>query len=124
MKASLRLADRSLEGARALLDRGEYFGAVSRAYYAIFHAARAMLYTYGIATKTHSGLVSLFGEHIIRKGIMPGDFAEILAKALDMRQKSDYEVFTEFREEEVKKLIADAENFVGSVKQVLKTRLK
>jgi len=67
VKASLRLADRALEGARALLDRGEYFGAVSRAYYAIFHAARAVLYSYGITTKTHIGLVSLFGEHIIKK---------------------------------------------------------
>jgi uncharacterized protein (UPF0332 family) len=44
-----------------------------------------MLYTYGITTKTHSGLVSLFGEYIIKKGVMPGEFAEILARALDMR---------------------------------------
>jgi len=123
VKASLRLADRALEGARALLDRGEYFGAVSRAYYGIFHATRAILYTYGITTKTHSGLVSLFGEYVIKKGIMSGEFAEILAKALDMRQKGDYEVFTEFKEEEVKRLIADAEKFVESVKQVLKPRL-
>ncbi|MBI2184255.1 MAG: HEPN domain-containing protein [Thaumarchaeota archaeon] len=42
-----------------LLDRGEYPGAVSRTYYAIFHTTRAILYSQGTTAKTHSGLVSL-----------------------------------------------------------------
>jgi uncharacterized protein (UPF0332 family) len=36
VQASLRLADRALEGAQFLLDKGEYSGAISRGYYAIF----------------------------------------------------------------------------------------
>lgn len=42
------------------------------------------------------------------------------ARALDLRQKSDYEVFTELEEKEVKDLLSDAEKFVEKVKQVLK----
>ena len=120
VQASLKLSDRALEGARVLLNEGEFFGAISRAYYAIFHASRAVLYSKGINSKTHSGLVSLFGKHVIQKGTMPKEFAGILAKALDMRQKSDYEVFTEFEETEVRNLINDAEKFVRAAKELLK----
>jgi uncharacterized protein (UPF0332 family) len=120
VQASLKLSDKALEGARVLFDRGENLGAISRAYYAIFHAARAILYNAGFTSKSHGGLVSLFGKHIIQTGLMPKEFAVILARAQNMRQKSDYEVFTHFEQDEVERLIADADKFVRRVRNLLK----
>lgn len=120
VRASLKLADKALEGAHLLLKKDENRGAISRAYYAIFHAARAILYDKGFTSKSHHGLVSLFGKHVIQQGIMPKEFARILARALDMRQKSDYEVFAHFEENEVGELISDAEKFVKRVRELLK----
>jgi uncharacterized protein (UPF0332 family) len=47
---------------------------------------------------------------------MPNEFAVILARARNMRQKSDYEVFTHFEKGEVEELIANAKTFVEKVR--------
>ncbi|MDD3575064.1 HEPN domain-containing protein [Methanospirillum sp.] len=41
-----------------------YPDAVNRAYYAIFHAALALLLEHGVVVKTHTWLISRFGQMI------------------------------------------------------------
>jgi uncharacterized protein (UPF0332 family) len=65
----------------------------------MFYAARAILFTKGIKAKTHTGTISLFGEHIIKKSILDEEFADTFRKAFDLRQKSDYEIYTELDKE-------------------------
>ncbi len=55
-------ADRYLVSAAALLELGDHESAVSRAYYAMFYTARAVLGVRGVTAKTHSGVVSEFGR--------------------------------------------------------------
>ncbi len=63
-------AERAIESAKLLHEAGDVDGACNRAYYAMFDAAKAAL----IATvptidptigKTHSGLISAFGLHMV-----------------------------------------------------------
>jgi len=58
---ALRAADRRLATARLLLDEEHHADAVSRAYYAMFHAAKALLAIEGSHPKTHSGVASELG---------------------------------------------------------------
>ena len=51
-----------------LLDGDGYEGAVSRGYYAIFHAARAALHKLDSAPATHHGVVSEFGRLLVKTG--------------------------------------------------------
>jgi len=51
----------------ALAD-GLYDDAVSRAYYAVFHSARAALKIKGIETVSHKGLISQFALHLVKAG--------------------------------------------------------
>jgi uncharacterized protein (UPF0332 family) len=44
-KASLLRSERALRSAKILLDHDEAEDSVSRAYYAMFHAAKAILFT-------------------------------------------------------------------------------
>lgn len=86
-ESELRLkAERSLAAARLLLENGFTDAASSRAYYAMFDAARAAL----IATKapvaaevarTHGGLIAAFARYIARPGLVPQDIARTLAQA-------------------------------------------
>jgi uncharacterized protein (UPF0332 family) len=55
----LESAEERLKAARLLLERQMYADAVSRAYYAVFQAARAALATRDLESKKHSGIIGL-----------------------------------------------------------------
>jgi len=44
----------------------DYDSTVSRVYYAMFFVVEALLLTKNIKVKTHSGLISKFGENFIK----------------------------------------------------------
>lgn len=119
VKASLKRADESIRGAKILLREGELYGAISRAYYCAFHAAKTILYTKGIKAKTHGGIRALFGEHIVKQNIMGKEFADILRDLFNARQTSDYEVYVEFSKDQVEILVKNAEYLLNTIKKLL-----
>lgn len=121
VKPSLLRAEKALRSAKLLLEHGELEDAASRAYYAMFHATRAILFSKGVRARTHKGTISLFGERIVKKGVLDEKYADALRKAFDLRQKSDYELYAELDEELVRKTVNNAEKFIGKVKELLKT---
>jgi len=120
VKTSLSRAESALRSAKLLLEHGELEDAASRAYYAMFHATRAILFSKGLKTKTHKGTVSLFGEHIVKKGVLGEEYADALRKAFDLMQKSDYEIYAELDAKLVKETVNNAEKFITKVKETLK----
>ena len=75
-QAALQKAMRSLAAARQDVDKFPEFAA-SRAYYAMFYSAAALLYQRGKRFKTHNGLLSAFGLEFAKddpswQTIMPG----------------------------------------------------
>jgi uncharacterized protein (UPF0332 family) len=52
---------RSLRAADLLVREGYREDAVSRAYYAILHAAKAALFGHDVATASHAGVRRMFG---------------------------------------------------------------
>jgi len=121
-KASLKRAEKALKSAKLLQENGEHEDAASRAYYAMFHAARAILFNKGISAKTHRGTISIFGEKIVKQRILSEEYADMLRKAFDLRQKSDYELYTELNAETVKEAIKNAEKFIKKAKELTKAR--
>lgn len=119
VEASLKRAEKALKSARLLEENEELEDAASRAYYAMFHATRALLFSKGMNAKTHKGAVSLFGEKIVKQGIMSEEYADMLRKAFDLRQKSDYEIYAETSAELVKEAIRNAEQFIERVKELV-----
>jgi uncharacterized protein (UPF0332 family) len=113
-------AERSLEVSRLLLNRGDYDFAVSRAYYAMFYCAKAMLLTRGITTKKHSSTVSLFCEKFVKSGEFSEELASYLIDAFRKRQIGDYDVFIMPTKDEAEDLINKANLFVKEVKSWLK----
>lgn len=116
----LRRADESLEAARVLLQNNFLRDAVSRAYYAVFHAAQAALATQDVRMpKRHSGVISLFGERFVKSGKVEKRFADYLSEAFVLRQKSDYEVGVEFERSSVEEIVKKAEEFLHEIKTLL-----
>ena len=112
-------AERRIDAAKILLNEGYYKDAVSRAYYSMYYASKALLSLKGIQTKTHEGLASKIGELAI-KGVIEREYGRILTKAKDMRGTADYGMYKEFSLEEVRSLIGDAERFLERIKRAIK----
>jgi uncharacterized protein (UPF0332 family) len=89
-------ADHSLQAAQLLLEKGFNEDACSRAYYAMFDAARASLSACGAPVqseniKTHSGLIAAFNLHVIKPGLMPQIAGKRLGQAQHSRLLADYD---------------------------------
>ena len=86
-------AERALESARLLRARGDTDGACDRAYYAMFDAARAALLRVGDdLPKTHSGTATLFGQHLVKPGLLPDHLGRDLNRVEELRNIADYTV--------------------------------
>ena len=60
----LRKARDSVKAAKIMLSGGMAGFAASRAYYAMFHAAQALLEHDGIAFSKRSAVIAAFGKHL------------------------------------------------------------
>lgn len=68
VKKLIQKSKRSLKAAENLFRDKDYDFAVSRAYYAMFYAAEALLLTKNLSFSKHSGVISGFWEHFVKKG--------------------------------------------------------
>ena len=96
--AEWRRATESMGAAHSCLRDGYYAGSVSRAYYAILHAAKASLQLHGITAESHTGVKAMFGLHIVRAGLVEPEWAAAIADSADERTVSDYDAETQFDE--------------------------
>lgn len=82
--------DACFRQADVLFKSSEYDGSISRAYYAVFHFATALLLTKGLEARSHEALSRLFNLHFIKTGILPKNFSTILSHAQKAREEADY----------------------------------
>lgn len=119
IQAYLARAEKSLTAAELLLNSSLFDDAVSRAYYAMFYAAKAALETIGIETNSHSGLISQFGLHFIKTGKLQSRYGRMLAQTFQVRQVGDLDVQVSPRPIEAEKVVSDAVQFVAVIKKLL-----
>jgi len=115
----LSLAEECLEEAKLLLASGFYRGAASRAYYSMYHAARALLAARNIAPKKHAGVLRMLGLEFGNKGYLEDTYAEAYKLAFDVRMSADYEGKADIGDELAEQLVKDAEVFVKKAYKVL-----
>lgn len=118
-RAHLEKAAERLRVAEKLFRDGDYEDAVSRAYYAMFHAAKAALSTVNAFPKTHEGLVSEFGRRFVLTGILQRDLGKDLADAKAARETYEYSVTATVEKSEAEAILSNAQRFVEAVKKRL-----
>ncbi|MFA6990403.1 MAG: HEPN domain-containing protein [Candidatus Gastranaerophilaceae bacterium] len=102
----------SLRGAFALFDSGLYAFAVSRAYYAMFYLAEAILLNEDFNYSKHSAVISAFGNNFIKTGKIPVQFHRYLIDGQSLRNIADYDVATTIEEDEAKTEIEHTQEFI------------
>lgn len=85
----------ALQAAEQLFSSQLYYDAASRAYYAVFHFARALAWAAGETPKTHQGVAHFLRIHYIRPGKLASDTDRRYAAIQNFREQADYdETFT------------------------------
>lgn len=90
-KYRIERAREDLEAAHLLCDAGNYRIANNRAYYAIFHAMRAVLVFDNFDSSKHSGVIAEFRRRYIKEGIFPIEISKMIGSAFTIRNASDYD---------------------------------
>lgn len=112
-------ARRDLEAAQSNLDQGFYAVAVTRAYYAMFYAASALLASKGITRSKHSAVLAAFRERFAKTGLIGADYAKAFGHAFDARLDSDYDITFAADEALAREVLLDARRFVERVARYL-----
>jgi uncharacterized protein (UPF0332 family) len=121
-QALLSKAQRSLEAAQQLMQQKFYDFAVSRAYYAMFYVAEALLSHEGLAFSSHSAVIGAFGQHFAKPGKVPAAFHRYLIDAQAQRTKADYEAQPEIPQEDAEALLSQAQALITVGCDYLETR--
>jgi uncharacterized protein (UPF0332 family) len=115
----LKKARRSLQFAEIDLREQGYEFAISKAYYAMFHVARAFLLAKGLTYKKHSAVHSAFGQYFANPGIVPAQFHRYLLDAHAARNVADYFTEPDFTDEDAMEHIAHAKEFLDYAERTL-----
>ena len=115
----LEKALRAIHAAESLLGTGEAEFAAGRAYYAMFYVAEALLNEEGLRFRKHGGVQAAFGQHFAKTGQLDRKFHRWLLDAFDQRIQGDYGVDAAITDEEVRRLIDQAVEFLGEARRYL-----
>jgi uncharacterized protein (UPF0332 family) len=107
-----------------LLADGDYDSAVSRAYYAMFYVAEALLLSKGLAYSKHSAVIAAFGKEFAKTGELSAVFHAHLREAADARNVSDYQVLSHITEETALQHISRAEELLAVAGHILSASLR
>jgi len=124
MNGPLNDARQTLVSARALFNLGDKLGAVNRAYYAMFYAARAALDSVNPnlpTVKTHSQTIRNFGLHVVLPGHLASEHGRAINLVETLRISTDYDG-AGVTSQEADAAIKSAELFVAAVDTFLASR--
>ena len=119
---ALALARDTLAAAETLANAGFARHAVGRSYYAVYHAACALLATVGLRARIHEGMRSLVNEHFVRTGVLAHEHARTLRQLAGDRNDADYDAAATFTDEDARHDIERACAFVGAVASIVSSR--
>ena len=85
----LALAEEELNAADSLLRAGFARVSLTRAYFSVFHAARARLYAAGFEPRTHAGVHHLFNPHFVKSARFEPGTSRLMARLQKYREEAD-----------------------------------
>jgi uncharacterized protein (UPF0332 family) len=119
IKLLLTKAQASIDAAQALLQQSYPDFAASRAYYALFYVAQALLLAKGQTFSSHAAVIAAFGKEYAKTRLLDPRFHKYLILAQSERNVGDYGVGESVAPEDAAKLIGWAREFLEAAHQQL-----
>lgn len=101
-----------LDDARHAADRESLRTAADRAYFAMLHAASALLESDGVQARSHRRMLAAFGERYAKPGRIDPIHHRRLLDAFERRSLADYDPVAEFELDDITSAIVAAEAFI------------
>jgi len=108
-----------LQVASELFEKGYYDVSASRAYYAAFYAASALLLNEGLDTSKHSGVIALVHQHFVKNGKLNREQGRNLNWLFELRNVGDYGVSLHVTQDDASRAVNIAKDFFEAVQQLL-----
>lgn len=118
--ANLERAEQSIKAARQLASGSFYDFAASRAYYAAFYAATALLLHEGLEFGKHSGVIASIHQRFVKTGKLDKEQGKALNWLFELRGVGDYGVNAHVSREQFEQAIEAAVKFLEGIKPLLK----
>jgi uncharacterized protein (UPF0332 family) len=119
VQALINKAKDCLGAAKTLEKDGYNDFATSRAYYAMFYVAEAMLLQLGLSYSKHSAVISAFGREYAKTGIIDSKFHRWLIDAQDFRNIGDYGIEAHVLEDDANSVCQWASEFIDQAENFL-----
>ena len=117
-------AEEMLASAKRDMEAGDFASANNRAYYAIFHAMRAVLALDGEDFKKHSAVIARFTLNYLKPEILSREYSKLISNASLIRNRSDYEDFYICSVADTNALFSGAVTFCGDIGKYLEQRYR
>ena len=112
-------AVRFIHSAELLSKDGDFDSAASRLYYAMFHTAQSLLEAVDLSFSSHRAVISAYGQHFARTGILDPSFHKVLLDAFNQRQLGDYSVESGIQGDDIEASLTYARAFVEEAEKWL-----
>jgi uncharacterized protein (UPF0332 family) len=116
-EALLQKAESKLKTAEIDCRSGQHDDAVSRAYYAVFHALSAALLKRGLVFSSHGQVIGAFNRELVKSGVFPLEFTTFVQALFDDRQAVDYDVESSVDEVTAREHIDHAVRILQAIRQ-------
>ena len=124
MNYRLESSQEKLEIAKLLLDAGHYKDSISRSYYALFAAVRALLALDGKDFSKHAGVIAYFQKEYIKTGRLNTKFSKYLSGAFRIRSNVDYADFYVVSVKDAQEQYDRAVEMCEAIREYLRNRLE
>ena len=117
--ANLEQAEQSIQAAKELTAKGYYDFTASRAYYAAFYGATAILLNEGLDFSKHSGVIASIHRQFVKTGKLSKEQGKDLSWLFELRNIGDYGGLVHVSKSQAERAIHAAESFLGAIRPLL-----
>lgn len=110
-------AQEDLKAARYSLNGQDFKWATIQAYYSMFHAARALLYSRGYRERSHFCLAEAIRTLFVEEKLFELRLVEDFRMAMVLRENADYQ--NDFSQAGAQKVLKSAEEFLEKAKELI-----
>lgn len=114
----LEAGEKDLASARRDFGAGDYKWSTTQAYYAMFHAGRALLYSEGYKERSNYCLFIALESLFVENGKLSDSSLNYLMKARRLRESADYDL--EYSKETAEIILSGAQKFIKEAQTILK----